>query len=81
MFRDIFNGKSPRLFATGKSLLENAETVLEMHYITRSGSVSVYHEEDLTDNSENGNRWSEDPLLGILLIYQIFSFKLKVARL
>ena len=59
MFRDIFNGKPPRLFAT-KSLLENAETTLEMHYITHSGSIEVCDEVDTIEEK----RWSEDPLLG-----------------
>ena len=63
MFRDIFNGKPPRLFAN-KSFLENAETVLEMHYITRSGSISVYDGQDLTDDNNDQKRWNEDPLTG-----------------
>ena len=73
MFRDIFNGKPPRLFANGKSFLENAETALEMHYITRSGSIEnslKITDEDLIDgNFESENRWSEDPLLGENLNY------------
>ena len=64
MFRDIFNGKPHRLFANGKSFLDNAETALEMHYITRSGSIEnslkICDDDDLVDEK----RWSEDPLLG-----------------
>ena len=68
MFRDIFNGKPPRLPFGNKSFLENAETTLEMHYITRSGSIEMMKTCDETDSvdgkSEEEKRWSEDPLTG-----------------
>ena len=50
MFRDIFNGKPPRLPFGNKSFLENAETTLEMHYITRSGSIEMMKICDETDS-------------------------------
>ena len=68
MFRDIFNGKPPRLPFGNKSFLENAENSLEMHYITRSGSIEMMKICDETDTvdgkSEEEKRWSEDPLTG-----------------
>ena len=73
MFRDIFNGKTPKFFRNGL-LLDNAETILEMHYITRTGSLEVGDDEIDADIFQDAleeqveNHWSEDPLSGRLSV-------------
>jgi CRISPR/Cas system CMR subunit Cmr4 (Cas7 group RAMP superfamily) len=68
MFRDIFNGKKSVSGLFGGSILES-ETILEMHYISRSGSLEVAsdsYEWDEVDTEEEEKRWHEDPLSGRL---------------
>ena len=56
MFRDIFTGKNSLFSAPFSDL---SETSLEMHYITRTGSLEIGDNAVDFDEDEDESHWNE----------------------